>query len=122
MIANAKEKYFKNLGRKLPDRDQGPKAYCTVFNSLLNRKKVINIPPLPQNCIFVTSVQAKATIFNKNCVQQCSTTTTGSTIPTFFLRCDKTLHNLMIDRGKVLRLIRSFNSKKLMVVTGSQHT
>ena len=84
MIASAKGKYLKNLCRKLRDHDQGPKAYWTVFsNRLLNRKKVINIPPLLENGIFVTSVQAKATILNEFFVQQCSSITTGSTTPNF---------------------------------------
>ena len=112
MIDNAKDKYLKNLGRKLVDRDQGPKTYWTVFNRLLNRKKVINIPPLLENGIFVTNVQTKASILNEFFVKQCSTITTGSTIPTFLPQCDEILQDLIIDREKVLQLIRSLNSNK----------
>ena len=103
---------MKNLGRKITDRDQGSKTYWTVFNRLLNRKKVMNIPPLLENCILVTNVQTKATMLNNFFVQQCSTIATGNTIPTFLPRYDKTLHDVMIDRVKVLRLIRSLDSNK----------
>ena len=88
------------------------KTYWTVFNRLLNRKKVINIPPLLENGIFVTNVQTKASILNEFFVKQCSTITTGSTIPTFLPQCDEILQDLIIDREKVLQLIRSLNSNK----------
>ena len=59
MVASAREKYLMNLGWKLADRDQGPKTYWTVLNRLINKKEVINIPPLLENGVFVTSIQTK---------------------------------------------------------------
>ena len=103
---------MKNLGRKLTDRDQGLKTYWVVFNTLLNRKKVTNIPPLLENGIHVNNVQTKATTINKFFMQQCSTIAAWSTIPTFLPRCDKALQDVMIDRVKVLRLSRSLDINK----------
>ena len=112
MVASAKEKYLMNFGWKLADRDQGPKSYWTVLNRLISKKRVINIPSLLEDGRFVTSIQTKTTIFNDFFVQQCATIATGSTIPAFLSRCDNTLCDIMVDRVKVLSLIRSLDSTK----------
>ena len=112
MITDAKEKYYQKLGHKLSDPNQGAKAYWTVLNRLLNKKKTLNIPPLLENGIFVTNVQTKANIFNDYFVEQCSAIPTGSTLPTFLPKCDNALEALPIDKEKVLKIIRSLDTKK----------
>ena len=82
------------------------------MNRLINKKKLVNIPPLLENGTFITNVQTKATIFNDFFAQQCSTITTGSTIPAFLPQCGNTLCDVMVDRVKVLSLIRSLDSNK----------
>ena len=111
MVANEKEKYCMNLGRKLTSCDLGLKTFWTVFKRLLNRMNVVNVPPLLENVIIVTNMQTNATIFYKCLAQQCSTIKTGSEVPSFYPQCDKTLCDV-IDRTKVLRLIRSSDSNK----------
>ena len=71
MIANAKEEYLMNLGQKLADHEQGSKTYWMIFNRLINKKKVVHIPPLLEHDVFITNVQTKATILNDFFVQQC---------------------------------------------------
>ena len=83
LVTNAKEAYFSNLGRKLSDPTQGVKAYWEVLNRLVNKKKVMNIPPLLENGLFVTNLEQKATILNDYFVQQCSEIATGSSLPSF---------------------------------------
>ena len=39
MFLNAKEEYFKRLGRKLSDPNEGTKSYWTTLNRLINKKK-----------------------------------------------------------------------------------
>ena len=107
MITDTKEKYYQKLGHKLSYPNQGVKAYWTVLNRLLNKKKTLNIPPLLENGIFVTNVQTKANIFNNYFVEQCSAIPTGSTLPTFLPKCNNSLETLAIDREKVLKIIRS---------------
>ena len=92
--------------------DQGQKTFWAVFNRLRNRNNMVNIPPLLEIGIIVTNVQAKATIFNNFFAQQCSTIETGSTIPSSRPMCDKTLCDIVINREKVLRLIRSLDTNK----------
>ena len=112
LITSAKEDYYTSLGRKLADPGQGVKAYWSALNRLINKKKVVNIPPLLENGTFVTNVQAKATVFNDFFVEQCCSLATGSTLPDFLPRSNKMLRNIAIDRDKVLKLIRNLNTNK----------
>ena len=57
-------------------------------------------------------MEAKANIFNDYFVSQCCAVTTGSAIPGFIPRGLVSLQNMEIDREKVLRLIRSLDTKK----------
>ena len=82
-----------------------------VLNRISTKKKVINIPPLLEDGVFVTNIQ-KTTIFNDFFVQQRATISTSSTIPAFLPRCDNTLCDIMVAREKVLSLIRSLESTK----------
>ena len=111
MITDARQRYHITLGRKLTVNSQDIKVYWSVLKKLLNKKKIMNIPPLLENGLFVTNIEVKATILNDYFVAQCSVIPTGSTLPTFLPRRDPLLHGLPIDRGKVLKLIRSLGSK-----------
>ena len=83
MIINAKIDYYLDLGRKLSNNVTGAKSYWSLFNRLLNKKAASNIPPLIENGLFITNVEAKANIFNEFFIAQCREIETGSTIPTF---------------------------------------
>ena len=72
----------------------------------------MNIPPLLENGVFVTNLENKASMFNDYFVEQCSAINTSSTLPSFTPRCNPLLYDFDIDRNKVLRLIRSLDSKK----------
>ena len=96
----------------MADPGQGVKAYWSALNRLINKKKVVNIPPLLENGIFVTNVQAKAIVFNDFFVEQCCSLATGSTLPVFLPRCNKILQDIAVDRNKVLKLICNLNTNK----------
>lgn len=112
LIVKAKESYFLKLGRKLSDPKQGLKEYWSTLNRLINNKKTFNIPPLLENGLFLTNVQEKANVLNDYFVEQCCAVSTGSTLPNFRPRCNVLLQSLVIDRAKVLRLIRSLDTSK----------
>ena len=112
MIIEAKDKYFRNLGRKLADPNQGSKTYWATLNRLINKKNTVNIPPLIEDGLLVTNFEHKATIFNEFFVSQCSETSTRSTLPSLSPRGNSSLTNVSIDPGKVLKLIRSLDTKK----------
>ena len=100
----------------MADPGQGVKAYLSALNRLINKKKVVNIPPLLENGIFVTNVQAKANVFNNFLVERCCSLATGSTLSVFLPRCNKMLQNIVIDRNKVLKLIRNLNTNKAQLL------
>ena len=112
MILNAKEEYFKRLGRKLSDPNEGIKSYWSTLNRLINKKKAVNIPPLLENGLFITNVHTKATLLNDFFVEQCCAIPTGSTLPNFLPRCISVLENVEIDRQKVSKLIRALDPSK----------
>ena len=49
LLTRAKGNYFATMGRKLSDPSQGKKAYWVISNRLINKKKVLNIPPILEN-------------------------------------------------------------------------
>ena len=116
MIANAKNDYYLGLGRKLSNNVSGAKSFWSLFNKLLSKKTVSNIPPLIENGLLITNVEAKANIFNEFFVAQCREVETGSTIPTFIPQFPSPLLNINICREKVLRIIHSLDTKRHMDV------
>ena len=61
----------------------------------------------------MTNLEAKANIFNEFFVQMCSETLTSSTLPSFTPRSGALLQGFIINREKVLKFIRSLDSKKV---------
>ena len=112
MITNSKDDYFAELGLKLSNPNNGPKTYCTTLNRITNKKKMMNIPPLLENGLFVTNFQTKADIFNELFVQQCSLNQNNSVLPRSFFRYNTVLENIEIDPSKVLKIVRSLDSNK----------
>ena len=112
MITSAKEKCFLKLGQKLSDPANGVKACWSTLNKIINRNKVINIPPLLVNGVFIMNYQTKADVFNEFFAKQCSLLPNDSSIPAFTPKCDNILSSAGIDRLKVLSLIHYLDSKK----------
>ena len=111
-ILDAKNSYYLTLGKKLSDPCIGNKKYWSVVNRMIQKKKFSNIPLLLENGLFVTNIDTKANLFNDYFVKQCCAITTESTLPSFLPRSAPRLQNLLIDREKVLRIIRALDSKK----------
>ena len=65
-----------------------------------------------ENGGFVMNFQDKANILNEYFAEQCRTIATGSSLPRFVPKCSPVMENIIIDRGKVLHLIRALDSKK----------
>ena len=111
-IIEAKDKYYSKLGKKLSDPNIGLKYYWNILNKLIDKKKFTNIPPILENGLFVTNLEAKANQFNDYFVEQCSAIATGSTLPAFRPRCPTLLQGVHVDREKILNIIRSLDTKK----------
>ena len=72
LVVNAKEMYYCNLGRQLSDPSNGITTCWSTMNRLIDKEKNINIPPLLENGLFVTNLEAKANVFNEFFVQMCT--------------------------------------------------
>ena len=96
----------------MSDPNIGVKYYWNILNKLIDKKKFTNIPPILENGLFVTNLEAKANLFNDYFVEQCSAIATGSTIPAFRPRCPTLLQGAHVNREKILNIIRSLDTKK----------
>ena len=79
----AKLNYLSLLGNKLNNPYIGPKAYWSILNKFLNKKKIPLIPPISLNGQFIFDIQHKANLFNNYFTDQCKTIISGSTLPDF---------------------------------------
>ena len=112
-IEQAKDRYFCDLGQKLCDPSRGVKAYWETIHKILNRKKVMSIPPIIEDNIFVTNFEEKVVIFNDLFVKQCSLMVNKSQIPESLPR--KTQANLTridVPMDKIVTLINQLNCSK----------
>ena len=112
LIANAKENYYKKLGRKLLDHKTGTKTFWSSLNRLTGNKKHPSIPPLLENGLFVVNFENKANLLNDYFVAQCCSAGTSSIIPNFVQSSIPTLQHLDVNRERVLKLIQSLDSSK----------
>ena len=112
LIANAKENYYKTLGRKLSDPITGTKAFWSTLNRLTGNKKHPNIPPILENGLFVVNFETKANVLNDHFVAQCCPAGTSSILPSFVPSSIPVLQHLNVSRERVLNLIRALDSCK----------
>ena len=62
LIREAKRSYYEKLGNKLSDPQTGQKKFWTAFKRISNKKKIMNIPPIFDNNMYVSNFQQKAKI------------------------------------------------------------
>ena len=82
LIAEAKDKYYKNEGKKLLNPSLGPKKYWSILNSFLGKNKMPIIPPLFEDGEIVTDYLSKAEIFNTYFASQCTPLDNRHEVPT----------------------------------------
>ena len=110
--ADAKNKCFFNICRKLSDPSTGTKMYWSLVKRILNKVKILEIPPLLENDIFVLDFASKAQVFNDYFILQCSTLDTGSEIPSDISVTATQLREFVISDDKILKIIRNLNQNK----------
>ena len=64
IILDAKTRCLSCLGNKLNNPQLGPKAYWSILNKFLHKKKIPLIPPLLVNNSLVTNALKKTSLFN----------------------------------------------------------
>ena len=78
----------------------------------LSNKKIPAIPPLLVNREIISNFSQKASIFNTFFASQCTLLQNSSSLPTFYLRRDKTLLSLNIDDDDSFAIIKYLNPNK----------
>ena len=109
LILDAKTRYHSCLGNKLNNPQLGPKAYWSILNKFLDKKKIPLIPPLLFNNSFITNTS----LFNYFFAQQY----TLIQISTMLLSLFEYKTNIRIDtvtfsEHNILSIIRSLNQNK----------
>ena len=100
LVANAKENYYQNEGKKITQYFLGPKMYWSILNSFLGNKKIPITPPPPlsDNGEIVTDYLSKAEIFNDYFASQCTPFDETDVVPCLQLRTQLKLSSVIYSK------------------------
>ena len=112
LIANAKENYYQNEGKKLLNISLGPKKYWSILNIFLGNKKIPIIPPLFDNGEIVADYLSKAEIFNDFFASQCTPFDETDVVPCLQLRTQLKLSSVIYSKEKIVNIIRALDPSK----------
>ena len=91
------------------------KAYWSIVNTFLHKKKIPLIPPIVVNDNIITSVSEKAGMFNNYFAKQCTLLQNESILPGFSLRTSSHLDSLTFSEKDIYSIIRSLDLNKAHV-------
>ena len=105
LTIEGKTRYLSCHGNKLNDPQLGSKAYWSILNKFLHKKKIPLIPPLLVNNSFVT----KTYLFNDFFAQQCTLIQNSSMLPSFEYKTNTRIDTVTFSEHNILSIIRSLN-------------
>ena len=111
-IEDTKARYLEKVGKTLEHPATGVKISWSLLQSVLNKTRVPNIPPLLENDKFILDFAAKGRIFNDYCAKQCSTSDTCNLLSHHTLPIAPSLTDFFVSSEKTLSIIRSLNPDK----------
>ena len=100
------------MSYKLKDPLTAPKMYWSILNRSLNKRKIPAIPLLLVNEDAVTNLSEKADLFNKFFADQYTPLNNLNKLPSLYLRTDKKLYNLSINKNDISIITRNLDSNK----------
>ena len=106
-ISAAKDKYIKQMCKKLNDPLTAPKTYWKILNRLLSNKNVPATSSLLVGGEIISNFSQKAAIFNKYFASQCTLLQNSSSLPMLRLRTDKTISSLNISEDDIFAIIEN---------------
>ena len=112
LISTAKENYQEKMAEKLDNPFTAPKAYWSILNNFLGKRKTTNIPPLIVNNFVVSDFTTKANLFNNFFTSQCSPVVNSSALPNFFYKTQKRISDIEIKEDDILLIIKNLNPSK----------
>ena len=112
MVINSKEKYLVDQGIKLSKPETPVRSYWSTIKKFISPSATSIIPPLFINNSYIVNVEEKCNHFNDFFANQCTTLETGSEIPNFFLRTDKTLNNVVFSKSDLEDILKNLDPQK----------
>ena len=112
LILDAKIKYVRCMSNKLNDPLTAINTYWSILNPFLNNRKISVIPPLLVNGDIITSLSKKADLFNKFFADQCTPLNDLNKLPPLYLKADKKLCNLSINKNGIFTITTNLDPNK----------
>ena len=107
-----KENYQKKMAKKFHNPFKVPKAYWSILNIFLGKRKTPNFPPLIVNDFVVSDFTTKANLFNNFFASQCSPVVNSSTLPNFSDKTQKRINDIEVKEDDILLIIKNLNPNK----------
>ena len=112
-IRDTKTEYHSKLAAKLVSPSTSAKTYWSILKTFANGRKVLVISPLLTNNEFISNIKSKANYFNIFFNQQCTATSTDSSIPSSVnLATNETVTKINFDEQVISKLIVALNPNK----------
>ena len=112
LISSSQNSYFSKLAGKLNDPLLAPKAYWSILNRFLGKKKIPLIPPLFLNGNFVSDFKEKADLFNSFFSKQCTILDNDSTLPAFLPVTNTRLTTFEVHQDNIKEILKSLQTNK----------
>ena len=112
LILTEKENYQKMMTEKLDNPFTAPKAYWSVLNNFLGKRKTPDIPPLIVKDFVVSDFTTNANLFNNFFASQCSPVVNYSTLLNFSYKTQKRVSDIEIKEDDILLIIKNLNPNK----------
>ena len=105
-----KERYYLRISKKFMS---SAKTYRSIFQLLLNNKKIPCIPPLFHQNKHVTDFKKKAELFNCFFAKQCSIINNSSELPSnIWKKTDKSISTVTFTSDDIATLIQNLEPNK----------
>ncbi len=111
-IEDTKQNYFCKKGEHSANPGTPIKTYWSLIKNVLNKTKVLVIPSLLENGLFITNFIEKGQLFNEHFILQCTTIDTVSQIPLEITVIHSSIIDFNISEERILQIITSLNPKK----------
>ena len=112
MIVTEKEKYMRNLGRKLANPETGQKKYWTTLKTILRKNIVSRIPPILKDNKFIVAAEEKCELFNEFFRKQCVVPITSSKLPDLNKSIPLSIKNVIFTEDDITKHIKKLNPNK----------
>ena len=106
------EHFSRSVAEKIDNLFTASKAYWSVLNNFLGKRKTPNIPLLIVNEFVFSDFTTKANLFNNFSASQCSPVVNSSTLPSFSYKIQKRISDIEIKKDDILLIIKNLNPNK----------